>query len=113
MDADQVRASAPVVGELVRAATVCGLPVSITGQDRAARIEAAALDLVVREGGVAARDNYLRGVQPPSFDARQRGRDRTAYCSQKRLDVERMDGFLNGPDGAALTQRAEALRASR
>jgi hypothetical protein len=110
LDADQVKASAPVVGELVRAAAVCGLPVSVTAQDRAARIEAVALDLALREGGMAARDSYLRSVQPPAFDARQRGRDRAQYCGQKRLDVERMDGFLAGPDGGALVQRAESLR---
>ncbi len=113
LDVDQIRASAPVVGELVRAATVCGLPVSITAQDRAARIEGAALNLVGREGGQPAIDNYLRSVQPPAFDAQQRGRDRAQYCGQKRLDVERMEGFLNGPDGAALTQRAEAIRGGR
>jgi hypothetical protein len=113
LDVDQVKASAPVVGELVRAASVCGVPVSITAQDRAARIEAAALDIAVREGGMTARDSYLRSVQPPTFDPRRRGQDRAQYCNPKRLDVERMDGFLSGPDGAALTQRAEAIRAGR
>jgi len=113
LDVDQVKASAPVVGELVRAASVCGVPVSITAQDRAARIEAAALDIAVREGGMTARDTYLRSVQPPTFDPRRRGQDRAQYCNPKRLDVERMDGFLSGPDGAALTQRAEAIRAGR
>ena len=109
LDVEQIRASAPVVGELVRAATVCGLPISITAQDRAARVEGAALNLVGREGGQPAMDNYLRSVQPPAFDPRLRDRDRAQYCGQKRLDVERMDGFLSGPDGAALAQRADAL----
>ena len=40
-----------------------------------------------------ARDTYLRSVQPPQFDPRQRGRDRAAYCNPKRIDIERMDGF--------------------
>ncbi len=113
LDVDQVRASAPVVGELVRAASVCGVPVSITAQDRAARIEAAALQIAARDGGMTARDTYLRSVQPPTFDPRRRGQDRAQYCGQKRLDVERMDGFLNGADGASLTQRAEAIRSGR
>ncbi len=102
-----------MVGELVRAAAVCGVPVSITAQDRAARIEAAALEIAVRDGGMQARDTYLRSVQPPSFDPRRRGQDRAQYCNPKRLDVERMDGFLSGADGATLTQRAEAIRSGR
>jgi hypothetical protein len=111
-DAEEVKVSAPIVAELVRAATVCGVPVSLTAQDRAARLEAVAIELHQREGGLAARDNYLRSVQPPSFDPRQRGRDRSAYCGSKRIEIERMDGFLNNADGAALTQRAEAVRAN-
>lgn len=111
LDRDELKASAPLVGELLRAAQVCGVPVSLTGQDRAARIERAALDLALREGGQPAYDTYLRSVQPPAFEARLRGRDRAQYCGGKRIDIERVDGFLNGQDGEALTRRAEALRA--
>jgi hypothetical protein len=109
-DLDQVKAQAPAVGELVRAASVCGLPVTATAQDRAARIEAAALELTTREGGTQARDSYLRSIQPPQFDPRRRGKDRAQYCGEKRPEVERMDGFLSSPEGAQLTQKAEAIR---
>jgi hypothetical protein len=110
LDIEEVKTRAPRVSELVRAAAVCGLPFSDLAKDRAARIEAAALDLAMREGSTPARDSFLRDVQPPHFDPRRRGRDRARYCGQKRPEVERMDGLLSGSEGASLSQRAEAIR---
>ena len=104
--------SAPILGELVRAGQVCGVPVSLTALDRAARIEAAAIELNERQGGTEARDNFLRSMAPPSFDPGQRGRDRAQWCSGKRIEIERVDGFLTGASGTALVERAEATRAS-
>lgn len=107
-DLREVAVSAPILGDLVRAGQACGLPVSPTALDRAARIEAVAIAYHERQGGVAARDDFLRSMAPPAFDPRQRGRDRAGWCGAKRVEIERVDGFLSGPDGAALAERAEA-----
>ena len=111
-DLSELTVSAPVFGEIIRAAAVCGVPVSLTAQDRAARIENAALLAFARQGGEEARNQYLASVQPPSFNPSQRGRDRSAFCGQKRVDIERADTFLNSEGGTAMTQRAEAARAA-
>ena len=113
LDVDQVKASAFLVGGLVRAAAVCGVPVSTTAKDRAARIEAAALDIAMREGGQPARDSYLQSVQPPNFETRRQGQDRTQYCDPKRPEMERVNGFLFGAEGAALAQRADIIHATK
>ncbi len=112
-DRQELATSAPILGDLVRAGQVCGIPLSNTALDRAARIEAAAIELHVRQGGTAARDEFLRSMAPPSFEARRHGDDKAAWCAGKQADIERMDGFLIGDTGDALLQRAEAARAKR
>jgi hypothetical protein len=107
-DAQELSTSAPVFGELIRAAAVCGVPMSLTAQDRGARIEGAALLGFQRQGGDAMRNQYLASVQPPAFNPAQRGRDRSGYCGPKRVDIERADTFLNGTEGEALARRADA-----
>lgn len=111
-DLAELTVSAPVFGEIIRAAAVCAVPVSLTGQDRAARIEGAALLAFARQGGEAARNQYLASVQPPNFDPSQRGRDRSAFCGGKRVDIERADTFLNSAEGTSLAQRADNARAA-
>ena len=110
-DLQELAISAPILGELVRAGQVCGVPVSITALDRAARIEAAAIELHERQGGMPARDDFLRSMAPPNFEARQRGRDKAQWCAGKRPEIERVDGLLTGEAGQALLRRAEAARA--
>ena len=107
-DAQELSVSAPVFGEIIRAAAVCGVPMSLTAQDRGARIEGAALLGFQREGGDAMRNQYLASVQPPAFNPAQRGRDRSGYCGPKRVDIERADTFLTGAEGEALARRADA-----
>ncbi len=109
-DAGQLRASAPEFGRMVRAAMACDMAMSVTARDRAERIESATLEVLRREGGQAASEEYLRSVQPPNFGAR-RG-DRAAWCARERPDVARADALLSGPEGAALVERAEANRAT-
>jgi hypothetical protein len=111
-DLQEIATSAPVFGELIRAASVCSVPVSLTAQDRAARIEAAALLAFERQGGPQMRDQYLRSVQPPGFDPSRRGQDRSQWCGSKRLDIERADGFLSGAEGQAMAGRADNARAA-
>ncbi|RYI78167.1 MAG: hypothetical protein EON47_24700 [Acetobacteraceae bacterium] len=111
-DLQELAISAPILGELVRAGQVCGVPVSITALDRAARIEAAAIELHERQGGMPARDDFLRSMAPPSFEARQRGRDKAQWCAGKRPEIERVDRLLTGEAGQALLRRAEAARGS-
>ncbi|MBL6456977.1 hypothetical protein JMJ55_16690 [Belnapia sp. T6] len=106
----EVAANAPVLGEAVRAGQACGIPVPVTALDRAARIEAAAIEQREREGGTAARDDFLRAMAPPEFDARHQA-DRNRWCAARRPEIERATGFLTGPEGSALAQRAEAMRA--
>ncbi|WP_160119522.1 hypothetical protein [Rhodovarius lipocyclicus] len=109
-DLQELTVSSPIFGEIIRAAAVCQMPVSLTAQDRAARIEAAALLAFARQGGDAARNQYLASVQPPNFDPARRGQDRSQYCGQKRLDIERADTFLNGAEGQSLAERADNAR---
>ncbi|MBY0336058.1 MAG: hypothetical protein K2X11_05550 [Acetobacteraceae bacterium] len=111
-DLQELATSAPIFGELIRAAATCGVPVSLTAQDRAARIEQAALLAYEQQGGAAMRDQYLRSVQPPAFDPARRGQDRAQWCGTKRLDIERADGFLSGAEGQAMAGRADNARAA-
>jgi len=108
----ELAARAPEIGGLVRAAQFCGLPLSQPAHDRAARIEAAAIGLHRQRGGTLARDAFLREMAPPVFEGRNRSRDRAAWCTTKRPEVQRIDAMLNGPEGTALVQRAEAAEAS-
>lgn len=109
-DLQELVTSAPVFGELVRAAGACQVPVSLSSQDRAARIEQAALVAIRRQGGEAAWNQYLQSVQPPPADPRRRGQDRAAWCGGKRLDIERADSFLAGAEGQRLAERADNAR---
>ncbi len=111
-DLSELTVASPIFGEIIRAASTCGVPVSLTAQDRAARIEGAALLAFSRQGGDAVRNQYLASVQPPTFNPAQRGRDRSTWCSGKRIDIERADTFLTGEDGGALAQRADNARAA-
>jgi hypothetical protein len=108
-DAQELMAKAPEIGALVRAAQFCAIPLSQPAQDRAARIEAAAIELHRQRGGTTARDAYLRGMAPPAFEGRQRGSDRTAWCTTKRQAVTGLDAMLNSAEGTALVERAEAI----
>jgi hypothetical protein len=99
---------AAILGGFLRAALLCGQPVSTTAQDRAAAIEAAALNLRQRQGGTAARDAFLRALQPPAFDPRRQGRDRDAWCARQRPDIRRVAAWLDSEEGAAFA--AEAAR---
>ena len=111
-DLAELTSKAPEIGGLVRAAQLCGLALSRPAQERAARIEEAALEVQRHRGGTQARDAFLHGMAPPHFDPKQRGRDRAAWCTDKGPAVQRMDGMLNSTEGTALVQRAEATQAS-
>jgi hypothetical protein len=109
---EELATKAPEIGGLVRAAQLCGLALSRPAQERAARIEEAALEVQRHRGGTQARDALLRDMAPPHFEPKQRGRDRAAWCTEKSPAVQRMDGMLNSTEGTALVQRAEAAQAS-
>lgn len=111
-DLAELASTAPEIGGLVRAAQLCGLALSQPAQERAARIEEAALEVQRHRGGTPARDALLQAMAPPRFEPRQRGRDRAAWCREKAPAVQRMDGMLNSTEGTALVQRAEAAQAS-
>jgi hypothetical protein len=111
-DLAELLTRAPEIGSLVRAAQLCGVALSQPAQERAARIEEAALELHRARGGMPARDAFLHSMAPPRFEPRQRGRDRIAWCAAKRPAVQQMDGLLNGTEGTALVQRAEAAQGS-
>ncbi|MBK1658185.1 hypothetical protein [Paracraurococcus ruber] len=110
-DAQALAARATGIGGLVRAAQLCGIPLSQQAQDRAARIEAAAIALHQHRGGMPARDGFLREMAPPGFEGRRRTQDRAAWCAGRRGAVESLDAMLNGPEGTALMQQAEAAEA--
>ena len=107
-DMQELGVSAPVFGEIIRAAAACGVPMSLTAQDRGARIEGAALQGFQRQGGEAMRNQYLASVQPPNLGPR----DRSGYCGGKRVDIERADTFLAGAEGEAMARRADAAARS-
>jgi hypothetical protein len=102
-------AQATTIGALVRAAPLCGRPLTIPAQDRAARLETAAIALHQQQGGLAARDEFLRGLKPPSFDPQRRGRDRAAWCSAREAEIARLDAMLSGTEGEALVQSASVV----
>jgi hypothetical protein len=102
---------AQAIGRMVRAGQACNLMLSVTTLDRAARIEAAALEQRERSGGTAARDDYLRSLAPPEFGPRVA--DHSRWCAGQRAEVERMNALLSSPAGAALLQQAEVARAVR
>ncbi|MBL6079238.1 hypothetical protein JMJ56_14560 [Belnapia sp. T18] len=108
LDSPDVAARSQAIGRLVRAGQACNLMLSVTTLDRAARIEAVALE---QGGGTAARDDILRSMAPPDFGVRQPERDR--WCTGQRPEVERMNALLSSPAGAALLQQAEVARAVR
>ncbi len=112
VDLQELATRAPEIGALVRAAQFCNVALSQPAQERAARIEEAALEVHKHRGGTPARDAFLQGLAPPRFEGRQHGRDRAAWCAEKRPAVQRMDGMLNSAEGTALVQRAEAAQAS-
>lgn len=111
-DLAELAGKAPEIGGLVRAAQLCGLALSRPAQERAARIEEAALEVQRHRGGTPARDALLHDMAPPRFEPRLRGRDRAAWCREKAPAVQRLDTMLNSPDGTGLVQRAEAAQAS-
>jgi hypothetical protein len=102
-------ARASTIGALVRAAPLCGRPLTILAQDRAARLETAAIALHQRQGGLAARDEFLREMEPPAFDPGRRGRDRATWCSAREAEIAQLDTTLSGAEGQALVQRAETV----
>ncbi|GGC42032.1 hypothetical protein GCM10011504_20580 [Siccirubricoccus deserti] len=106
---EMLLARAPTIGALVRAAPLCGRPLTMLAQDRAARLETAAIALHQQQGGLAARDEFLRGMEPPAFDPRRRGSDRAAWCSAREAEITRLDAMLSGEDGKALVRSAEAV----
>lgn len=112
LDPDALTTQAHGIGGLVRAAQLCGQVLSQPAQERAARIERAALEVQRHRGGTPARDAFLRSMAPPHFEPKQRGHDRAAWCAEKRPAMLRMDGMLNSSEGTELVQQAEAAEAS-
>jgi hypothetical protein len=110
-DSSAVAARAQLLGAHVRAALACGVPLSQPAQDRAAAIEAAALDYHQRQGGAEARDELLRSIAPPAFDPRQQGRDRATWCAARRADIQRVGRWLDSDEGAAFAAQAAAASA--
>ncbi|MCO6416425.1 hypothetical protein JYK14_09625 [Siccirubricoccus sp. KC 17139] len=102
-------ARAADIGALVRAAMVCGRSLPVSAQDRAARLETAALALRQEEAGTEGRDAFLRSMEPPAFTSRQGSRDRRAWCSAREAEIARLEAMLAGPEGEALTAEAERL----
>jgi len=96
---------AAVIGQHVRAALACGIPVPRTAQDRAAAIEAATLEQHHRQGGPAARDAYLVALAPPAFEGDAAARQRAAWCARARPDIARITRWLDGAEGAAFVER--------
>lgn len=107
---EPVTERAAIIGGHMRAALACDIPVPAGAQDRAALIEATALDRLQRSGGAAARDAFLHAMQPPRFDPRRQGRDRRAWCARQRPDIRRVAAWLGSEEGAAFVRRAEEAR---
>ena len=112
MTSAELTSKAPEIGGLVRAAQLCGLVLSQPAQERAARIEEAALEVQRHRGGTQARDAFLRGMAPPHFDRGSAAATAPPGARKKAPAVQRMDGMLNSTEGTALVQRAEAAQAS-
>jgi len=109
LSAVEVTTRATPLGQQLRAAQLCEVDLPVAAQDRAARIEAAAIALHQREGGLPARDSFLRGLAPPRFEPRQRGRDRAAWCRQQREALPGTAAWLDSAAAETFAQRAEAL----
>ena len=101
----QVTERATPLGQQMRAAQAGAIDLPASAQDRAARIEATAIALNQLQGGVAARDAFLRGLEPQ----RQRPRDRAAWCREQTPAIARSAQWLGSAEGEAFAQRAEAL----
>lgn len=95
---------AAVIGQHVRAALACGIPVPRTAQDRAAAIEAATLEQYHRQGGPEARDAYLAALAPPAFEGEGAAGRRAAWCTRARPDIARVTRWLDGAEGAAFVE---------
>ena len=100
----EAAARAPLLGEAVRTAQFCGFPLSLAAQDRAARIEAVVIEMHRRDGGQPAVDRFLRSLQPPRIEPR----NRAGWCASHRQDFDRLHRFLASEEGEALASRAEA-----
>ena len=111
LDSPDPATRSQAIGRLIRAGQACNLMLSVTTLDRAARIEAAAIEQRERAGGTAARDEYLRNMAAPDFGSARQEHDR--WCAGQQLEVERMNALLSSPAGAALLQQAEVARAVR
>ncbi|RAI60258.1 hypothetical protein [Roseicella frigidaeris] len=109
-DPEAFASRASGIGMLVRAAHLCGIPLSQGAQDRAARIEVAAIAWQQSRGGVPARDAFLRAMAPPRFDGRSRKTEREEWCAARRPTVQELDGRLTGPEGDRLIEQAEAVQ---
>ncbi len=111
LDSTDPATRSQAIGRLIRAGQACNLMLSVTTLDRAARIEAAALEQREQGGGTTARDDFLRSMAPPDFGSGRQEHDR--WCASQRAEVERMNTLLSSPAGAALLQQAEVARAVR
>jgi hypothetical protein len=96
---------ATLFGRSLRAAQACGADLPPDAQDRAARIEAAAIALKQRAGGTVDRDAFLASLLPP----RQRARARATWCRTQAQDISRTREWLTGPEAEAFVRAAEAL----
>jgi hypothetical protein len=101
----QVTERATPLGQQMRVAQICSVDVSLSAQDRAARIEATAIALHQRVGGVPGRDAFLHGLEQP----RQRARDRAAWCKDRTDAIARSALWLDTVEAEQFAQRADAL----
>jgi hypothetical protein len=102
--AQSIVARAPALGQQLRAAMLCGVPVSPAAQDRAATIEAVAIAQHHQQGGTALRDAFLASLAPPTFAGRKS--DRFAWCASQRPEIERSARWLESDEGATWERRA-------
>lgn len=96
-----------VIGQNMRAALACGVSMPAGAQDRAAVIEAAALAYLQRQGGSAARDAWLHGIEPSVRSPRQLAN----WCVAQRPDIDRVVRWLDSKDGEAFATRAAEVAA--
>jgi len=101
----EVMDRATLLGRSLRAAQACGADLPPAAQDRAARIEAAAIALKQRAGGTMDRDAFLASLLPP----RQRAPARATWCRTQAPDISRAREWLTGPEAEAFVRGAEAL----
>jgi hypothetical protein len=93
------------LGQQMRAAHVCEFSIPVSVQDRAGWIEATATALQQINGGVAARDAFLRTLAPPL----QRARQRDDWCKRRDAEVVRTAKLLDSDAAEHFALRAEAL----